>query len=109
MTEFQRRLESNIRESLRFAVGEVQEDAVAHMVAGVNSVLNHPSAAILQSMEVPEIDGGRFEEWTLQDFAWQCRMQAREQLDPEFSRFMAALAKRLSALASKLQTGSEVA
>ena len=44
MTEFQRRLEANIRESLRFAVGEVQEDAVGHMVAGVNAVLNHPSA-----------------------------------------------------------------
>ncbi|THV13760.1 hypothetical protein [Rhizobium rhizophilum] len=44
MTEFQRRLEANIRESLRFAVGEVQEDAVANMVAGVNAVLDHPSA-----------------------------------------------------------------
>lgn len=44
MTEFQRRLEANIRESLRFAVGEVQDDAVAHMVAGVNAVLDHPSA-----------------------------------------------------------------
>lgn len=45
---------------------------------------------------VPEIDGGRFDEWSLSDFAGQCRMQARDQLDPEFSRFMAALAKRLS-------------
>ncbi len=44
MSEFQKRLELNIRESLRFAVGEVQEDAVAHMVAGVNAVLDHPSA-----------------------------------------------------------------
>lgn len=44
MTEFQKRLEANIRESLRFAVGEVQEDAVAHMVAGVTAVLDHPSA-----------------------------------------------------------------
>jgi hypothetical protein len=44
MSEFQRRLEANIRESLRFAVGEVQDDAVAHMLAGVNAVLNHPSA-----------------------------------------------------------------
>lgn len=49
----------------------------------------------------PEIDGGRFEEWSLADFAAQCRMQSREQLDPEFSRFMAALAKRLSALATE--------
>lgn len=44
MTEFQKRLEANIRESLRFAVGEVDEEAVAHMVAGVNAVLKHPGA-----------------------------------------------------------------
>lgn len=44
MTEFQRRLEANIRESLRFSVGEVDEEAVTHMVAGVNAVLNHPCA-----------------------------------------------------------------
>ncbi|MFN3440865.1 MAG: hypothetical protein ACK4Z3_00535 [Rhizobium rosettiformans] len=48
---------------------------------------------------VPEIDGGRFEEWSLADFAGQCRMQSRDQLDPEFSRFMAALGKRLSQIA----------
>lgn len=45
---------------------------------------------------VKDIDGGRFEEWTLADFAAQCRMQSREQLDPDFSRFMAALSNRLS-------------
>lgn len=50
------------------------------------------------ALHASEIDGGRFEEWTLEDFAAQCRMQSREQLDPEFSRFMAALAKRLSEL-----------
>lgn len=54
-----------------------------------------------QTNVAPEIDGGRFEEWSLADFAAQCRMQSREQLDPEFSRFMAALAKRLSALATE--------
>jgi len=47
-----------------------------------------------------EIDEGRFEEWTLADFAGQCRMQARENLDPEYSQFMAALAARLSAFAA---------
>lgn len=98
MTEFQKRLEANIRESLRFAVGEVQDDAVAHMIAGVNAVLNHPCAPAPVEHVAPEIDGGRFEDWTLNDFAAQCRMQSREQLDPEFSRFMAALAKRLSEL-----------
>lgn len=52
------------------------------------------------SEQVKEIDAGRFEEWSLADFAGQCRMQSREQLDPEFSRFMAALGIRLAALAT---------
>lgn len=47
-----------------------------------------------------EIDEGRFEEWTLADFAGQCRMQARENLDPEYSQFMAALAAWLSEFAA---------
>ncbi len=50
-----------------------------------------------------QLDGGRFEEWSLAQFAAECRAQARDQLDPEFSRFMAELAKRLSALASSSQ------
>ena len=57
------------------------------------------TARIMSALDAPqvkEIDGGRFEEWSLSDFAAQCRMQSREQLDPEFSQFMAALAKRLS-------------
>jgi hypothetical protein len=40
-------------------------------------------------------DGGRFSDWSTRDLAAQCRMQAREQLDPEFSQFMSALAERL--------------
>lgn len=56
MSEFQRRLEANIRESLRFAVGEVQDDAVAHMVAGVNAVLNHPCAPAPQEHVAPDED-----------------------------------------------------
>jgi hypothetical protein len=51
-----------------------------------------------------DIDTGRFDEWTDNDFAAQCRMQAKEQLDPEFSAFMAALSKRISAL-SKAKEG----
>ncbi|MBB3411273.1 hypothetical protein FHT87_005226 [Rhizobium sp. BK316] len=51
---------------------------------------------------VPSIEGGRFETWSLADFAGQCRMQAREQLDPEFSQFMAALGQRLAEVASLL-------
>ena len=55
-----------------------------------------PFLALSLAPQVKEIDGGRFEEWSLSDFAAQCRMQSREQLDPEFSQFMAALAKRLA-------------
>lgn len=55
-TEFDKRLEANIRESLRFAVGQVDEEAVAHMVAGVNAVLNHPSAPAPSS----HLEGGRY-------------------------------------------------
>lgn len=43
-----------------------------------------------------EIDGGRFEGWSLDDLIGQCRMQTRDQLDPEFCSFMAELAKRLA-------------
>jgi hypothetical protein len=56
--------------------------------------LNGPPA------EVREIDGGRFEEWSLADITGQCRMQAREQFDPEFASFMGEVAKRLMALAA---------
>lgn len=62
-----------------------------HTVAASRS-----SQSSVPTYVAPEIDGGRFEQWSLADFAAQCRMQSREQLDPEFSRFMAALASRLS-------------
>lgn len=52
---------------------------------------------------VKEIDGGRFYEWTDEDFQHQCRMQSREQLDPEFSRFMGALSKRILALRQQVE------
>lgn len=55
------------------------------------------TAALSAAPEAQELDGGRFEEWSLADFASQCRMQARDNLDPDYSRFMAELAKRLSA------------
>ncbi|WEK42967.1 MAG: hypothetical protein P0Y64_16740 [Candidatus Sphingomonas colombiensis] len=41
-------------------------------------------------------DAGRFSEWESKDLAAQCRMQARDSLDPEYSQFMSALADRLS-------------
>jgi NTP pyrophosphatase (non-canonical NTP hydrolase) len=49
---------------------------------------------------LPSVEGGRFETWSLADFAGQCRMQSSDNLDPEYSAFMSALAKRLSGLAA---------
>ncbi len=53
------------------------------------------AVAVIAALSPPEIDGGRFADWTLKDIAGQCRMQSREQLDPEFSQFMAEVARRL--------------
>lgn len=65
--------------------------------------------AILPAETQLEIDGGRFEEWSLAELASQCRMQSRDQLDPEFSRFMGELHNRLSALAARTEDhGTEV-
>lgn len=41
-------------------------------------------------------EGGRFREWSTVSLAQQCLAQAREQLDPEFSQFMTAVAERLA-------------
>jgi hypothetical protein len=49
---------------------------------------------------LPSVEGGRFETWSLADFAGQCRMQSSDNLDPEYSAFMSALVKRLSGLAA---------
>ncbi len=51
--------------------------------------------AVIAALALPDLDGGRFVEWSLKDIAAQCRMQSREQLDPEFSQFMAEVANRL--------------
>lgn len=53
------------------------------------------AAAVIAALEPPEIDGGRFADWSLATIARQCRAQSREQLDPEFSQFMAEVARRL--------------
>jgi len=55
-----------------------------------------PAASANAAETVKDIDAGGFDDWSLADFAAQCRMQSREQLDPEFSKFMAALATRLT-------------
>lgn len=41
----------------------------------------------------------RFDEWSTSDLAAQCRMQARDGLDPEYEQFMLAVSARLLALA----------
>lgn len=49
-----------------------------------------------------DLTGTRFDQWSLSDFAAQCKMQARDQLDPEYSAFMTALASALTTAESKL-------
>jgi hypothetical protein len=49
----------------------------------------------------PSLEDGRFDDWSLSDFAGQCRMQARDNLDPEYSEFMTSLSKRLSELSKE--------
>lgn len=41
---------------------------------------------------------GRFAEYSTENLAAQCRMQARDNLDPDYSQFMTAVAARLTAL-----------
>lgn len=43
---------------------------------------------------------GRFADWSTADLAAQARMQAREQLDPEYTQFMFAVADRLQGFAA---------
>lgn len=66
----------------------------------IDGVVNVGAAIDAAAPAEEEIDAGRFEQWTIADFAGQCRMQARDNLDPEYSQFMAALAARLSAFAA---------
>jgi hypothetical protein len=50
--------------------------------------------------------GGRFAEWDTATLAAQARMQAREQLDPEYTQFMFALADRLAGFAASKRDGN---
>jgi hypothetical protein len=50
---------------------------------------------------IKPIDAGRFAEWPTSELAGQCRMQASDALDPEYSQFMAAVADRLALLSSQ--------
>lgn len=87
------------KEAIEAAAAEIQ------MLHGAGATVSEQAERILTAAlaAMPserEIDEGRFEQWTLADFAGQCRMQARDNLDPEYSQFMAALAGRLASLAS---------
>lgn len=48
--------------------------------------------------DVGQNSSGKFSEWSTAGLASQRRMQARDQLDPEFSQFMTAVAERLASL-----------
>jgi len=52
--------------------------------------------------DVPDDErADRYRSWSDKDMAAQCRMQARENLDPDYSRFMYALAERLADRATR--------
>ncbi|WP_234053648.1 MULTISPECIES: hypothetical protein [unclassified Xanthobacter] len=48
--------------------------------------------------EERDLTGERFKAYSVADFVGQCRMQARDNLDPEYSAFMSALAAKLEQL-----------
>ena len=54
-------------------------------------------------------ESSRFAGWSSKDLAAQCRMQARDQLDPDFSAFMAAVADRLDGARAALSIDGETA
>lgn len=49
---------------------------------------------------------GRFADWSTADLSAQARMQAREQLDPEYTQFMFAIADRLAGLTCSVCDGT---
>lgn len=51
----------------------------------------------LQKIE-SQTDGGGFDKWPTETFVGQLRMQARDNLDPEYSHFMTATANRMESL-----------
>lgn len=69
---------------------------------------SHDGAASLLEEEVSgdRESGGRFAEMNTADMAAQCRMQARDNLDPEYSQFMTAVADRLSGFAASKSDGA---
>lgn len=54
-------------------------------------------SAVLDAIRKTEATD-RFAEWPTEDLAAQCLMQARDNLDPEYSAFMAAVSERLGSL-----------
>jgi hypothetical protein len=104
MTEFQRRLELNIRESLRFAVGKVDEDAVAHMVAGVNAVLNHPSAPAPEKHVRGDADLLRRAISLAEDGIFHVGVALQYQEDDTARRWLDGAVKQVDALRAALAT-----
>lgn len=51
------------------------------------------------------LTGGRFSSYDTEALAAQCKMQARDNLDPEYSQFMFAVAERLRGFAASRGEG----
>lgn len=69
----------------------------AHRWANADGWVETPLIAALATQPATSQDGERFTSWSTDTLADQCRMQARDQLDPEFSSFLAEVADRLAA------------
>lgn len=88
---------TKVVEILRVLVADPKEwpDIVAAEERGAARAL---SAAQGDQSEKPEVS--TFSHWTTNDLAAQCRMQSREMLDPELSRFFTAVSERLLTLSA---------
>lgn len=78
-----------------FCHDEVDAKAIARVIL----------AALPASQPVADVEEpGPFAEWADKTLSAQCRMQARENLDPEYCQFMFAVADRLATLTARVET-----
>lgn len=83
-----------------------EEEAGRAVPAGPAGFAPNPKAvSVLPDASPSRERGGEFAEKPTAALAAQCRMQARENLDPEYSRFMFAVADRLQGFAASKSQG----
>ncbi|MCP1550652.1 MULTISPECIES: hypothetical protein [Methylorubrum] len=78
---------------------------VANEVEGLSKFLQAAHVNGRLDVEPLVFDGGRFAEWKAADLAAQCRAQALGMMDPDFGRFLSAVADRLTIAPDSTRTG----